>query len=220
MKLQAASFALAMALAGAPALAADPPVPLGQDPGGTAVAIISTGIDYTIPEIAQSLARDGEGEIIAWDFVDGDNRPYASSAVLTEVRKRPGTDYANQVSDQTTLAYRLVKSSLRLIMVRITPDEPLSMAKAAAFIARTPARIVVVSANDVNAEQWEPLRQAAEHLKDYHFILWGGPINWGLPNVEGTDNCKTKSPEPLEGYAQICSLLAEAPPDASKPVVP
>ncbi len=94
MKLRAASFALAAALAATPALAADPPVPIGQDPGGTAVAIISTGIDYTIPEIAKSLARDGEGEIIAWDFVDGDNRPYAKSA-SDRVRKRTGLPDAN-----------------------------------------------------------------------------------------------------------------------------
>jgi hypothetical protein len=38
-----------------------PPLPPGRDPGGQAVALISTGIDYTRLDIAARLARDGEG---------------------------------------------------------------------------------------------------------------------------------------------------------------
>src|SRR4029079_9055021 len=45
---------------------AKPRVPPGRAPGGVAIALISTGIDYTIPEIAQRLARDGEGELVGW----------------------------------------------------------------------------------------------------------------------------------------------------------
>ena len=36
-----------------------------------------TGIDYTLPQIAQRLARDGEGELIGLDLVDNDNRPFS-----------------------------------------------------------------------------------------------------------------------------------------------
>jgi hypothetical protein len=68
-------FGLAPALS---AFAADkkPPVPPGVDPGGVEIAIIGPGVDYTDPEIAKRLARDGEGEIIGWDFVDNDRRPF------------------------------------------------------------------------------------------------------------------------------------------------
>jgi len=41
-----------------------PPLPPGRDPGGVAIALVTTGIDYTVPEVAQRLARDGEGELI------------------------------------------------------------------------------------------------------------------------------------------------------------
>ena len=55
-----------------------PRVPPGLDPGGVAVAIADpVGIHYADPQIAQRLARDGEGELIGWDFVDEDRRPFA-----------------------------------------------------------------------------------------------------------------------------------------------
>ena len=60
-----------------------PPVPAGTDPGGVKIAIIGAGVDYTQPGIAVRLARDGEGEIIGWDFIDDDRRPFASGRVDT-----------------------------------------------------------------------------------------------------------------------------------------
>jgi hypothetical protein len=56
--------------------ATKPPVPTGVDPGGVLVALIGDGVDYTQPELAARLARDGEGEIIGWDVHDKDRRPY------------------------------------------------------------------------------------------------------------------------------------------------
>ena len=63
--------------------ASEPKVPAGLDPGGTAIAILGDGIDYTKPVIAKRLARDGEGDLIAWDFVDNDIRPYAKDGQTT-----------------------------------------------------------------------------------------------------------------------------------------
>lgn len=37
----------------------DPRLAPGRDPGGTAVAILADGFDYTKPELAAVLARDG-----------------------------------------------------------------------------------------------------------------------------------------------------------------
>lgn len=56
-----------------------PPVPPGRDPGGVAVALIGTGIDYTLPAVARRLARDGEGELIGWDLQDEDRKPFDTS---------------------------------------------------------------------------------------------------------------------------------------------
>ena len=92
---------LMLALFATVAMAAEPskkpPVPPGVDPGGVLIALIGDGVDYTRPEIAARLARDGEGELIGWDFVDGDRRPFGSStfetaltAAASSVLREPG----------------------------------------------------------------------------------------------------------------------------------
>ena len=60
-----------------------PRLPAGLDPGGVAVALLSTGIDYQASDIARRLARDGEGDLIGWDLVDRDNRPFNGAAAET-----------------------------------------------------------------------------------------------------------------------------------------
>lgn len=136
-----------LAFTSAPAAAQDPAAPAGLDPGGPAIALISTGIDYTDPEIASRLARDGEGEPIAWDFADNDLRPFASSE-----------------NDNATRLAKLILSvygKTRLVAVRISQMEPDQLAKAVMFVARTPAQIAVVGTSPNDAAGWEQFGQAA-----------------------------------------------------------
>ena len=95
-----AAALIALALTLTPAFAADPaarpPVPIGVDPGGVLIAIIGDGVDYTQPDIAARLARDGEGELIGWDLIDNDRRPYGDkgslqTATVRVVLGEPGT---------------------------------------------------------------------------------------------------------------------------------
>ena len=53
----------------------NPPVPLGLDPGGVLVAVIGSGLNYQLPNIAARLARDEGGRILGYDFWDNDARP-------------------------------------------------------------------------------------------------------------------------------------------------
>jgi hypothetical protein len=63
--LSLASIILLSPLSSLAQTAADKPkVPPGRDPGGFAIALFSTGVDYTDPAVANCLARDGEGELI------------------------------------------------------------------------------------------------------------------------------------------------------------
>jgi hypothetical protein len=162
----------------------DPPLPPGLDPGGIAIALIGTGIDYTIPEVARRLARDGEGELIGWDLVDRDNRPF---------RRRGGAEPAPW-GDATALARAIGTPGRRIVPVRIDPADPLSPARAVAFIAQTPARVVVVPASSREESAWEPFRQAATHFKDLLFVVPSGdggsgdpgpmwPAAFALPNL-------------------------------------
>jgi hypothetical protein len=154
MSARAAMLALAMALAATPARAADPPVPNGMDPGGTAVAIITTGIDYTIPEIAKALARDGEGEIIAWDFVDGDNRPFSGDH----------GDFGN------LMAGLLAPTDLRLVPIRVALGAPNWIEGAASFAARTPAATLVLPMANIPVEL-ERLKSVAPRFPKLSFVV-------------------------------------------------
>jgi hypothetical protein len=159
-----------------------PPLPPGRDPGGVAIALVSTGIDYTVPEVAQRLARDGEGELIGWDLEDQDRKPFDRSKGST----RPewggdGTLIASVLSDGR---------GVRLVPVRVDSTDPASLARAIAFVAQTPARVVVLPMWGRMRQDWEPLRQAAVRFKDVLVIVPAGkgaeavyPAALGLDNV-------------------------------------
>jgi hypothetical protein len=161
-----------------------PPLPPGRDPGGIAIALFTTGIDYTLPDVAARLARDGEGELIGWDAVDGDTRPLAARAAAP----------ANWGGDGTLLARAVGVSGRRLIPVRVAPADPASLAVAVAFIAATPARIVAVPMWSAAAAEWEPFGRAAARASGLLFIVAAGnpggndsdpvwPAAFGLSNV-------------------------------------
>lgn len=122
--------------------ASKPRVPPGVDPGGIAIALVGNGLDYTDPEIARRLARDGEGEIIGMDLVDGDNRPYAPSGIATDA------------SDGTRLAKLILSiyADARLVPVRIGFADQRTLSQAVGIVARTPARIVAILASDTLLE--------------------------------------------------------------------
>src|SRR5262245_39161047 len=109
VSLLCALAALVLATAGA-AQQRKPPLPAGRDPGGVAIAFIGTGIDYTLPLIAQRLARDGEGELIGWDVVDNDNRPFRTSVAA-------GTG-PEQDGDLTRVVRAIGTSGRRVVPVR------------------------------------------------------------------------------------------------------
>ena len=146
--------------------AVKPPVPAGRDPGGIAIALIVTGIDYTHPEIKDRLARDGEGEIIGLDLIDGDNRPYAATTL-------PGNEDG---AVDTILARRILATyrHARLVPIRVDPNNKVMLARALAFAASTPARIVAVPLWGDSKETWEFFSQAAEQIPDHLLILPAG----------------------------------------------
>jgi subtilisin family serine protease len=168
----------------------DPRVPPGRDPGGVAVALLSSGIDYTVPEIANRLARDGEGEIIAWDFIDNDNRPFDATGGLTPPDR--GGDATGLVAH---MANTIARSGVRIVLIRVDPADPATLARGVAFVSRTPARVVAVPMWSDRIEDWELFRQAASHFQQLLFVVAAGdgardidrepiwPAAFKLPNV-------------------------------------
>jgi subtilisin family serine protease len=151
--LAATGLALLGVLAAGTTHAADPPLKPGRDPAGTAVAVLAQGFDYTQPEIASALARDGEGEAIAWDAVDGDHRPFA--------KESPGTGIARAVT---------ARGGVRLVLVRVADGDRASLARAIAFAASTPARIVLVPLSDKTRGEIEVLEAAARKFTALLFV--------------------------------------------------
>lgn len=125
-----------------------PRVPAGRDPGGIAVAIIGGGIDYRGAEIAARLARDGEGELIGWDFVDDDARPFSDR------------------DDDGALAGLLSAEGqgVRLVPVRVAAGRHDQIAAALRFVGNTPARVALIIADPGAPLPLAGLAEAARHL--------------------------------------------------------
>ena len=134
-----------------------PKLPPGLDPGGPAVAVLTSGIDYTRPDLSSRLARDGEGDLIGWDTIDSDNRPYDSSTSSTAM----------------VLALMQAKS-LRIIPIRVAPDTPTSLDAALKLIAQMPTRVVVVTLLPVDQTKRNAFLVAAAQLRDRLFIVTAG----------------------------------------------
>ena len=132
--------------------AGKPPVPPGRDPGGVAIAIIGAGVDYTVPEVAARLARDGEGEIIGWDFIDDDRRPYQSPPAVL-----PGAELIAGSS-----------AGARICVARVVPVNREMTARAIGWAARSPARIAFILGG---APDPALLEAAARQFPDLLFVV-------------------------------------------------
>lgn len=156
----AARLALMTAvLHSAPAsFAADPKVPPAVESGNRVpIAILTAGFDYTRPEIAARLARDGEGEIIAWDVMGEDRFPF---------------DAAGDTELMTALASNLPEAApVSLLAVKVDVRDPVSLAKGLAFVARTPARTVMVPMWSDNRAAWDVFAQAAAHFSQLRLVV-------------------------------------------------
>jgi hypothetical protein len=142
-----------------------PRVPPGVDPGGVAIAIIGNGVDYTRPEIAARLARDGEGEIIGWDFVDDDRRPYH----LCDPRMG---NHAHLHCDRDDYrAVLLAAPQARLIPMRVPDGKPNQVhVNAIRAVANTPARIVLLSNSFDDGLHYEFALEASRRFPKTMFI--------------------------------------------------
>lgn len=143
---------LLLACVGVLAQPAKPKVPAGVDPGGLAIALITHGVDYTKPAVAAGLARDGEGDMIGADFVDGTQRPFAASNALDDmlVALAPG----------------------RVIPIRVGEGKHLvGIELALVFLKQTATRVVVLPRVLRSKTDWAPFVTAAKAWPSMLFIV-------------------------------------------------
>jgi hypothetical protein len=150
-----------MLLVAAPLIAAaqgaDPPVPVGRDPGGFAVAVIGRGVDYGDQAMAQRLARDGEGEIIGYDFIDDDRRPYGV-----------GAD-----AEATALVIREGQAAT-VVAIRADPTQTQSLARAIGYAAQSPATVIAIFAPISISEVAAVIAAAARKFPRHLLVLEAG----------------------------------------------
>ncbi len=153
-------FAVATVLLCGGNLVADPAkkpaVPPGRDPGGVAVATIGDGIDYTRTEIAQRLARDGEGEIVGFDLTDKDRRPFSPAANLL------GETILRESGRSRIAVFRAERGDLR------------QTAEAVAMTAKSPARIALLTTITSEEPEWAFLKEASRRFPDILFVVPAG----------------------------------------------
>ncbi len=163
------TFAVVSLTADAFAQTKKPRVPPGLDPGGVAVAIAAPiGLPYTAPHLAQRLARDGEGELIGWNFVDDNRRPFADTPGLAT-----STMAANIVLHEA--------GSARLVVFR-TKNETLALGRLMVFTAKGPAKVLLLFTASDRREDWAAFTEAATHFKHVLIIV---PAGSELPGETG-----------------------------------
>lgn len=174
------AFALSLAVLGSlvhgaladTALAdSNPRIPPGRDPGGVPVAVIGPGIDYRKPEIAGRLARDGEGDLIGWDFTDNDARPFEPEAAWCPTEPCPSGS-ASPTAAPTRLLLGEAGAS-RIVVLRLHHGDRRGLATALQFASQSPARIVAVLAMDASgaAPDWPLLAEAAQRFPNLLLIV-------------------------------------------------
>jgi hypothetical protein len=130
-----------------PATVAKPKVPVGVDPGGISIALVGPGIDYTLPDIAARLARDGEGELIGFDLIDMDRRPFTTAP--------PSADRESMTAIASALLRQPV--AVRLQIFRTKSHDVATNAQAIGMAALAKTRTIVLWAppTEVRGENLE-----------------------------------------------------------------
>lgn len=141
-----------------------PVVPPDRDPGGVLVALIAQGIDYRLPGLAGKLARDGEGEVVGWDVVDNDRRPFDQNQ---------GNAPEEQGGDATAIATRMIAggAAARLAPIRVDAEDASSIARGIRLAGQIRARVVLVPMWSRESARWHLFATAAGAQPATLFVL-------------------------------------------------
>jgi len=145
----------------------NPPVPAHADPGGLAVALVDTGVNYLLPEINSRLARDADGTLVGYDFWDLDERPFdvhpLRSAFFPD---HHGTATASVVLSEAPVA--------RLLPYRYPRPDMSRLGALIEHAASHGARVVNLSLASFDREEWRAFEQAAARHPEVLFVVAAG----------------------------------------------
>lgn len=145
----------------------EPPVPPGEDPGGIAVAIVDSGVNYTLPMVAKRLARDESGEILGYDFQDNDKCPFD---LVPGQKPGSGRHHGTRVAG----IFLREAPTARLIPYRYRAHSFETFARIVEEVAEGPARIIIMSLGGYRKGDWMQFHEAAQARPEILFIISAG----------------------------------------------
>ena len=161
---QAFDAHLAQVLEGLPD---DPAVPAGVDPGGVAVALVDSGVNYLLESIATRLARDQQGRSLGRDFWDDDDRPFDANPVRSKLfPQRHGTRTAHIVLSEAPVA--------KLVPYRYPRPDMARMRALVEDAAGKRIRIMNLALGSNKREEWQAFEQTARAHPGMLFVISAG----------------------------------------------
>ena len=150
----------------------NPPVPASTatreaaDPG-IRVALVDSGVNYLLPNIASRLARDTHGTLVGFDFWDLDGRPFDANPARSAFHpQRHGTRTASLILEEAPIAVLVPYRYPRNAMSRM-PD--LVQHAAAAGV-----RIMNISMGSRRRSEWADFEAAARAHPEMLFVVSAG----------------------------------------------
>ena len=149
----------------------NPPVP-GPVPGerkgpGVRVALVDSGVNYLLPEIASRLARDEDGALVGYDFWDLDARPFDANPARSAFHpQRHGTHTASLLLEEAPVA--------ELVPYRYPRRNMWRMPDLVEHAARAGVRIVNMSMGSRRPDEWTEFGAAARAHPEMLFVVSAG----------------------------------------------
>ncbi len=175
-------------------IAINPPPPRGEPRPGVPVALIDSGVNYLLPEIAAHLAYGSEGRLAGLDLVDGDDRPFdLDQSRNAFFPRRHGTAVASILAREAPAA--------RILPYRFDLERARGLARIVAHARAHGAKIALVPLGNGSIEDWAEFREVAAANPDLLFVVSAGnntrdidrkpvyPAAFGLPNQLTVGSC-------------------------------
>ena len=149
----------------------NPPVP-GPSPGetqsrGIRVALVDSGVNYLLPEIASRLAREEDGALVGFDFWDLDARPFDANPARSAFHpQRHGTRTASLLLEEAPVA--------ALVPYRYPRHHMSRMRDLIEHAADSGVRIMNISMGSRRRSEWASFEAAARAHPEMLFVVSAG----------------------------------------------
>lgn len=148
-------------------IALNPPVPDRTDPGGIAVGVIDSGINYTVAPFSDHLARDSNRALIGKDYWDDDDRPYDIDTGRSPFFPlHHGSSVTSIIIKEAPMA--------RIIPVRYPRPDMTKMADAIDWLAAQNTTVVNLAMGSNSEQEWAAFANAAERHPQILFLVSAG----------------------------------------------